>query len=543
MKENNKKKLIVSSVIAVAFLIMLTVGATYAYFSASSDSNAITNIAGRTPKLSNIVLSQLIDNLHIRLQPSDLNKNSEVRTYYATSDETKNYEITEEAGTNIIASVSVLQDAINTYECSANITVSLISEKENSLSEVINKNDLKLKLTGNSLEEEYDLSNIKNELEANKKVYVTNFDVSKINKNEIKLQVLLNNDPNKAQDYLVNKELNISVEVSDLKCILKDTTAPTIEEFTVTGVTDNTELTDNKLYTHKNQVSYKLTFTDEDVESYCITENDSCNDGEWKSVGDSKTITNTLTLSNNNEGLKTINAFLKDKKGNVSITKTKTITLDTSNPTAEVKENTKDTSSITVTVSGTDTTPSSSIIERQCRVKETEEWTNAPDGSCTINNLNDGTEYTIEARVRDVSGRWSQEPYPSVSVLTDKDITYTCDGIGGTLTYNPSYGQSSGGYICVWDAVEEQYGCAGCKTVCSWNVKYYSTKEQCETAKANANPPECFQGCYEDPGSGTWNSSEGAHLECSEMCTRYRCPNGIGSLYGSDKCYMPARVS
>ncbi len=282
------------------------------------------------------------------------------------------------------------------------------------MASVIKENDLKLKLTGNSLNEEYDLSNLKNEEEANKKVYVTNFDVSKINKNEIKLQVLLNNDPNKAQDYLVNKELNISVEVSDLKCVLKDTTPPTIEEFTVTGVTDNTELTDNKLYTHKNQVSYKLTFTDEDVESYCITENSSCNDGEWQLVGDNKTITNTLTLSNNNEGLKTINAFLKDKKGNVS-QETKTITLDTSNPTATIKSNSQDTSSITVTVGyeGQD-----SIIKRQCRLDTDSTWTDSkPDGSCTISDLKDGKEYTIKGRVRDASGRWNTT-YPNVSVTT-----------------------------------------------------------------------------------------------------------------------------
>ncbi len=258
--------------------------------------------------------------------------------------------------------------------------------------------------------------------------------------------------------YLKDKANNIS-EVSQ-DTITVDKTKPVVTSFTLTGTADeNQALSNSSQYTHKSKITYNAGINETNIDSYCVYENSGCSYIETTE----KEITKKEYNLTENEGIKTLSIKVKDKAGNeseVNINSTKTITLDLQNPTSTIEEKSVTTNSITVTVSGEDKTPNSSIIEKQCRLNGTDNWTNAEeDGSCTIDKssngqeLKDGTAYTIEARVRDTSGRYSQTPYPNISVTTDKR------GTTGKDLYN-----SLNGSNIVID-------CNGMK-------RYYGTKEQ-----------------------------------------------------------------
>ncbi len=215
--------------------------------------------------------------------------------------------------------------------------------------------------------------------------------------------------------YLKDKANNVSVttDKSTTK-ITVDQTKPKITSFTLTGAADEGQTLSNpSTYTHKTGITYNATITESNIDSYCVYE-DSCS---YETT--SSTTLNTSYTLKDTEGSHSVKIKVKDKAGNESDVSTQSIKLDLNNPTATISKNTQDTSSITVTVSGTDTTPNSSIIERQCR-ESGGSWVTASNsnGSCKISNLSDGKEYTIEGRVRDASGRWNTT-YPSVSVTTE----------------------------------------------------------------------------------------------------------------------------
>ncbi len=227
--------------------------------------------------------------------------------------------------------------------------------------------------------------------------------------------------------YLKDKANNVSVTTTKSTAkITVDRTKPVVNTFTLTGTPDTSQTLSNSTdYTHKAGITYNATITETNMEGYCVYE-DSCN---YQTTG-STTLNTSYTLKDT-EGSHTVNIRVKDKAGNESDVSTQSIKLDLNNPTATISPNTQDTSSITVTVgySGTD-----SIIARQCRLSGGS-WQNTnKNESCTISNLNDGTKYTIEGRVRDASGRWNTT-YPSVNVTTEKS---EFSGTGKQLiNYNP----------------------------------------------------------------------------------------------------------
>ncbi len=277
--------------------------------------------------------------------------------------------------------------------------------------------------------------------------------------------------------YLKDKANNISVTTNKSKAkITVDQTKPVIKTFTLTGAPDTSQtLSSSTDYTHKVGITYNASITESNIESYCVYES-SCSYQTTTSTSFSK-VSYTLT---NTEGSHSVKIKVKDKAGNESDVSTQSIKLDKTNPTAEVKENTKDISSITVTVTGTDTTPSSNIIQRQCR-ESGGSWVTASNsnGSCTISNLSDGTPYTIEGRVRDASGRYSQAPFPSVSVTTD--YAYRCDV--GTLVEDPSKG-----WICTTNGktlINTYWTCSAEPT------QKYSSESQAESTCKSTESGKC----------------------------------------------------
>ncbi len=216
--------------------------------------------------------------------------------------------------------------------------------------------------------------------------------------------------------YLKDKANNVSVTTTKSTAkITVDQTKPSVT-LTLTGAADEGQtLSDSSQYTHTNNITYNASITESNIDSYCVYE-DSCSYQPTTSTSFNK-VNYTLT---NTEGSHSVKIRVKDKAGNESDIETQSIKLDKTNPVATISSSSKDTSSITVTVGyeGQD-----SIIARQCR-ESGGSWVTASNsnGSCTISDLKDGQTYTIEGRVRDVSGRWNTD-YPSVNVVTDKKGT------------------------------------------------------------------------------------------------------------------------
>ncbi len=224
----------------------------------------------------------------------------------------------------------------------------------------------------------------------------------------------------------------------------KDDDVPEVTTFSITGSKENNE-TLNGGYTHKTNVTYSISWDATDVVSYCIgTNKDNC-DGIWVDVSGVTSINPTEPVLDNIEGKKTRYAFIKDKANNISVGKEASITLDLNDPTvSNVTYKSKDTNSITVNVTGSDGTTGSGVVKYECKATTQDAWFTQVGDTCKVTGLNDGTEYTIEGRVTDASGRVSTN---SVSTNQSTEPAYSCSA-GEELVQDTQRGSSSGGYIC-----------------------------------------------------------------------------------------------
>ncbi len=239
--------------------------------------------------------------------------------------------------------------------------------------------------------------------------------------------------------YLKDKAQNVS-STTDIskKTITVDRTAPSTPTFSIMGkTTGGSNL--NGDYSQVVGVGVTLTIGS-DIKDYCITTSATCSSTEWKSA----TTTLNMTLPNT-EGNKTYNAYVRDNANNVSGKATDSIFLDLNNPSvSKVTYVSKDTSSITVKVEGTDGSTGSGIVKYECKATTQNTWFTQVGDTCKVTGLNDGTEYTIEGRVTDASGRVSTN---SVSTTQSTEAAYSCSA-GEELVQDVEKGSSSGGYIC-----------------------------------------------------------------------------------------------
>ncbi len=212
------KKTKVKLIIGVAIMIVLVIGATYAYFNMgvinTSNSSVITL---QTEESGLVTLSVPTPKLKIIVDEEDMAPNN-ARNYYA--DDEKNYVLTEEEGTHTITKFEIT-DATNEdkYECTADITVTM-TNTQGSMGEALEQGDLFLHLKGdenNTFEEqELDLFDIKDE---GKKVYEgITFKVTGNSSSKIDAYAYLVNKKNDEQDYLADKELDITISADNLKC-------------------------------------------------------------------------------------------------------------------------------------------------------------------------------------------------------------------------------------------------------------------------------------------------------------------------------------
>ncbi len=326
--------------------------------------------------------------------------------------------------------------------------------------------------------------------------------------------------------YLKDKANNVSVTTDKSTAkIIVDQTKPKITSFTLTGAADEgQQLSSSTEYTHKVGITYNATITESNIESYCVYE-DNCNYQITTSTSFSK-VSYTLT---NTEGSHTVNIRVKDKAGNESDVSTKSIKLDLNNPSvSKVTYKSKDTSSITVTVEGSDTTDGSGIVKYECSAKEKGVWFTQVGDTCTVTGLTDGTEYTIEGRVTDASGRISTN---SVSTKQTTTPAYKCAS-GETLigTECVAYASDKGWkrnvtyYKCSVNSSNEYSTRGAAESACTSSVQRacssYDVWENCTCSVGTFNKGlgACaFNGVY-----SVMSSEEGwTDSECSEFINWY----------------------
>ncbi len=317
----------------------------------------------------------------------------------------------------------------------------------------------------------------------------------------------------------------------------KDDDVPVVNTFTIIGSKEN-NATLNSGYSHKVNVTYSISWTASDVVSYCISTSQSSCNGNWVNVSGTS-VSPTEPVLDSTEGKKTRYAFLKDRANNISVGKEASITLDLNNPTvSNVTYKSKDTNSITVNVTGSDTANGSSVVKYECSAKEKGVWfTQDTNGNCKVTGLNDGTEYTIEGRVTDASGRVSTN---NVSTTQSTEAAYSCS-TGEELVQDAQKGSSSRGYICKASASSKGWYSSTSYYTCSETSDRYSTRSSAESACKNAKKGTCSKkivyGCMNSYGAlDFWSTDRStAARECETAGYYAKCERYDDNSYS---CHM-----
>ncbi len=319
---------------------------------------------------------------------------------------------------------------------------------------------------------------------------------------------------------------------------IKDDVVPVVTTFSIIGIKENNE-TLNSGFTHKVNVTYNIKWDATDVVSYCIgTSQSSCN-GNWVNVSGTS-VSPTEPVLDSTEGKKTRYAFIKDKANNISVGKEAFITLDLNNPTvSNVTYKSKDTSSITVNVTGSDGTTGSGVVKYECKATSKDTWYQQDtNGNCKVEGLSEGTSYTIEGRVTDASGRVSTN---SVSTTQSTEAAYTCSV--GTREYDESRGSSSGGYICKASASSQGWYNTTTYYTCSLTgSQQYGTKSSAENACKGGEKKECLSSdtyyhCTLELYGNIWTSSRDCESSCSKKVQSLFCEMDEWRGHTQPVCY------
>ncbi len=140
----------------------------------------------------------------------------------------------------------------------------------------------------------------------------------------------------KPEQNLVNEVIDGSITIESNNTIycnlyFDKNEEPIISKFEVTGKTsDNKEL--NNKYTYQtDSLPFNVTYTDNenDVKQYCISETEGSDNCIWKTLSGTS---GNYTLTNKDDGQKTMYIYLKDKANNISEVKQDTITVDRTAP-------------------------------------------------------------------------------------------------------------------------------------------------------------------------------------------------------------------
>ena len=312
---NNKKKTIVLTIIGLITLISLVVGATFAFYTmTTNDKTNPTNVSGNTEGLGQAILTNPTPKLHLKLSAVDMNSANKGKIYYATNDINKNYDTEETKRSIAIASVGGgLEDTKN--QCESTLTI----EIDGSMKDVLTNGDGKIVLTPTSGIEiettEIDLKDLGDKTSITLPVV---YKITGSNEEKIEAIMLINNRETD-QLNLAGKQININITNSSFKCeVVKDfSDVPIINKFYI-----NEEDTENKV-TEEETITLNLKWNSSRVTDYCILEDTNNSDNcTWKPVNGVKEISEEYTFTT--PVIKTFYAYLRNSKG-ISIPKVASI--------------------------------------------------------------------------------------------------------------------------------------------------------------------------------------------------------------------------
>ncbi len=209
-----KKIIDIKLIIGILFLLVLLVGASYAYFSVEVNysSNTPTIVTASTGKVDTITLQNVVNNLHINLRGSEMSKYNE--GYYYADEELDFLTERVEGRHDLIKLTATKEEENNRYKCNGEIKIKL-DITNGSMGSVIKKDDAYLVLDGGNITEKIDLS----ELQSTNGEIIIPIEINVISgdSNTINGYVSIENKDIE-QNYLADKKINVEIEMQNLTC-------------------------------------------------------------------------------------------------------------------------------------------------------------------------------------------------------------------------------------------------------------------------------------------------------------------------------------
>jgi len=254
------KKIIIKFSIGIFALLLLVVGATYAYFALNANiEKSTTNISTELDDIGSVALVTG-DNLLMDITFTDMKKysNSDIN-YYASSNGTTLVETDE-----VIAYTQVVGE--NNYSCTYTLVVS--DESENSIytafQNMDNKSEGQIVLTVDGKDYDFNTTSlfpltINGNLE----------NVSNLNPGKIKAKLKLVNSPSIDQTGFAGTNIDLAFNVTDFKCEVNNKIylANEVNKNTTTFSSENLVVFEEKDYSGLNSITYDIAGTMKNTET------------------------------------------------------------------------------------------------------------------------------------------------------------------------------------------------------------------------------------------------------------------------------------
>jgi len=285
------KKSIKLTIIGLAVLFALILGATYAYLQAIiTNDNSQTLILGKTDKLGTVTLSNPTSDLKLKVTAKDMLKNK-LGIYYATTDETLNYDADEIQRNVAVATLFGGESSLN-YKCS--MTVNIVTE--GTMLSFLDEGDIYVQF-GGLLTNKVDLTNISSE------GYTVDFNLNNtyLPEQYVSASVALVNK-NTNQNDLAGKSLAISFQNTNFSCEVIEATNETVNTSNSVIALQNSygmDLMDYKIYGNSIQNGTPTPTNPVEVESVGDRTNNLFDFANLILKGNATTTKNSVTLPDN----------------------------------------------------------------------------------------------------------------------------------------------------------------------------------------------------------------------------------------------------
>jgi len=222
--ERDKKRVIISTIIAVTLLIALVVGATFAYFGAGDSASGTTNLTTATEKIGTVTITNPTDNLYLKLSAYDMQESKVGTSYYATSTNGTGESVYSlEKENNVFANYTIIGGEEDTiYNCTFKLNITAPSE--------IRSGDMLLELNLQNGATINGLSTFNKDLYGATGRYTVTFtQTGNGTGNLITGDIKLNNTSGN-QSHIAGVTLGTSIQASELNCEIAEKVAEPEEE-------------------------------------------------------------------------------------------------------------------------------------------------------------------------------------------------------------------------------------------------------------------------------------------------------------------------